>query len=368
MLDEDLKFAIGLTLIEGVGPVTAKKLIAYCGSAEAVFGEKKNKLVKIPDVGEYTARNVVKADVLDRAEKELAFIRKNKIDTHFYLEDSYPQRLKYCEDGPLVLFSLGKMNMNENKTVSIVGTRRPTGYGKSFCEKLVGELAEHGITVVSGLAYGIDISAHRACVQHNIQTIGVLAHGLDMIYPSAHRQTAKKMLENGGLLTEFLSHTNPDKENFPKRNRIVAGMTDATIVIETGKKGGSVITANLANDYNRDVFALPGRAGDEFSEGCNFLIKSNRAALFESAEDILKLMGWEKKAEKQKEQVQQKLLIALDENEKTIVDLLKEKGETQLDFIALATESPVSKISSLLLTLEFKGIVRSMPGKKYSLA
>lgn len=367
MLDEDLKFAIGLTLIEGVGPVTAKKLIAYCGSAEAVFSEKKNKLVKIPDIGEYTARNVVKSDVLDRAEKELIFIKKNKISTHFYLQDSYPQRLKYCEDGPLVLFSLGKMNMNENKMISIVGTRKPTEYGKSFCEKLVNELEEHHVTVVSGLAYGIDICAHRSCVQNNLPTIGVLAHGLDQIYPSVHRSTAKKMLENGGLLTEFLSKTNPDKENFPKRNRIVAGMTDATLVIETTRKGGSVITANLANDYNRDVYALPGRSGDEFSSGCNFLIKSNRAALFESAEDIVKMMGWEKKDEKKKKQIQQKLFMELDENEKRIVDHLKSNGDSQLDVIALQTESPVSKISSLLLTLEFKGIVRSMPGKKYGL-
>jgi len=367
VIDEDLKFAIGLTLIEGVGPVTAKKLIAYCGSAEAVFVEKKAKLVKIPDIGEYTARKVVKADVLDRAEKELIFIRKNKITPHFYLDDSYPQRLKYCEDGPLVLFSLGKMKMNENKIISIVGTRKPTEYGKSFCEKLVSDLAEQHVTVVSGLAYGIDICAHRACVQNNLPTIGVLAHGLDMIYPSAHRSTAKKMLENGGLLTEFLSKTNPDKENFPKRNRIVAGMTDATLVIETSVKGGSVITANLANDYNRDVYALPGRAGDEYSAGCNFLIKSNRAALFESAEDIVKMMGWEKKDEKNKKQVQQKLFMDLDENEKIIVDFLKEKGDSQLDVIAMETESPVSKISSLLLTLEFKGIVRSMPGKKYCL-
>lgn len=366
MLDEQLKYVIGLSLLEGVGPINAKQMIAYCGSAEAVFFEKKSGLMKIPGIGSYTASKVNHL-VFDRAEKEIEFIRKNKIKSHFYLDSSYPQRLKYCDDSPLLLFSLGDFDFNPNRSIAIVGTRTPSDYGKTICEELVAGLKPFDVTIISGLAYGIDVCAHRKCVEQNITTLGVLAHGLDRIYPSSHRNLAEKMLHQGGLVTEFISQTNPDRENFPKRNRIVAGMAEAIIVIETGIKGGSVITAMLGNDYNRDVFAFPGRSTDERSAGCNRLIKMNRAAMIECAEDFVQLMGWQNESLKKQAVVQTKMFVELSATEEKILQLMEQKGKTALDLIALDLDKPVSQISTLLLTLEFKGLVKSYPGKIFGL-
>lgn len=366
---DQLQYTIGLTQMEGIGNILAKRLISYCGSAEAVFKEKKSALAEIPGIGIYGANNVFNSKhVLERAEEEVKFIDRYKINAYTYYDERYPQRLKYCEDGPVVVFCKGAMDLNAQRMVSIVGTRHPTEYGKNLCEKLVDDLLAFDVCVVSGMAYGIDIIAHRTCVKNDMATIGVLAHGLDRIYPGSHKSTAEKMLKQGGLLTEFLSFTNPDRENFPKRNRIVAGMTDATIVIETGVKGGSMITANLANDYNRDVFAFPGQVHHEFSKGCNFLIRTNRAALMEGAEDLVKMMGWENTGKEKTAGVQQQLFIELDEDEKPIVEKLREKGHLQIDVLALETQLPVSKISIALLNLEFKGVVRSLPGKVYALS
>lgn len=364
--DERLIHTIGLGLLDGIGPVNARKLVAWCGSPEQVFREKKQNLMRTPGIGEITAK-AIHTSVLDRAEAELQFIRKNKIKACTYLHDDYPRRLRNCEDAPLVLFSLGRSNLNAEKIVSVVGTRNPSEKGKEICEKLIADLQGKGITVVSGLAYGIDICAHRAALKNDVPTVGVLAHGLDRIYPASHRSTAQKMLEQGGLLTEFISHTNPDRENFPKRNRIVAGMCDATIVIETAIKGGSVITAMLANDYNRDVFAFPGRPGDEKSSGCNRLIKLNRAALAENAEDILGLMGWNDGPQQKKKEVQALLFPDLEKDELIVYEWLKEKGESGIDLITTSLQWPMSKVSSLLLSLEFKSVVKSLPGKRYDL-
>ncbi|MFN3342860.1 MAG: DNA-processing protein DprA [Flavobacteriales bacterium] len=361
--DERLFYTIGLGLLEGIGPVNARKLIAFAGSAEQVFKQKRHQLMRTPGVGEVIA-SAIHTGVLERAEKEMEFIRRNKIRASTFLDSAFPQRLKNCEDAPLVLFSLGNTDFNTSRIVSIVGTRQPSEKGKEICATLVEQLAGKGITVVSGLAYGIDICAHRTSLQHAIPTVGVLAHGLDRIYPGAHRSTAEKMLEQGGLLTEFISETNPDRENFPKRNRIVAGMSDATIVIETGNKGGSIITAMLANDYNRDVFAFPGRPGDEKSSGCNRLIKIHRAALTENANDILLTMGWEENNSK-KNAIQIPLFPDLDPDEKTIYDLLHENNPTGIDALCMRSNWPMSKVSALLLTMEFKGVVKSFPGKLY---
>ncbi|MCE3228934.1 MAG: protecting protein DprA, partial [Bacteroidetes bacterium] len=251
---EELQFQIGLTLIDGIGDVHAKSLLAWCGSSRAVFEQKKQHLLKIPGIGEYTAKSIVKSkDVLVRAEEEVEFIRKYKIKPLFFTDEDYPSRLKYCGDSPIL------------------------DYGKEKTRELIEELKSTNALIVSGLAYGVDIWAHKAALDEDLETVGVLAHGLDRIYPQIHDKIAKKMLSQGGLLTDFMSGTNPDAVNFPKRNRIVAGMCDALVVVESKRQGGSLITATIANSYNKDVFAFPGRAGDVLAEGCNGLIKQNRA-------------------------------------------------------------------------------------------
>lgn len=367
MRQEDLKYIMALSEVKNVGPMNAKKLIAYCGSAEEVFKQKKSSLEKIPGIGEFTAKSLLKGRSFERVENELEFIKKNHISALTFLDKRYPQRLKNCEDGPIVIYTKGEMNLNSSRVVSIVGTRQPTEYGKEFTEKLIQVLKEIDVVVLSGLAYGIDVTTHRACVKNNISTIGVVAHGLDRIYPSVHTSLAEKMQKNGGILTEYMSNTNPDRENFPSRNRIVAGMADATIVIETSLKGGSIITANLANDYNRDVFALPGRITDEYSVGCNRLIRSNRAALMETPEDFIAAMGWQTTPNKKKD-IQAELFIELNEAEKGIIDILKLKGNAAIDILSIEAKIPMSHLSSTLLALEFKGAVRSLPGKIYTLA
>lgn len=367
MLSEDLKYMMALSLVDGVGPVNAKRLVAYCGSAEGVFKQKKSDLEKIPGVGTVISKAVIKSSTLDRAEKEIKFIEKNKIDVFSYLDKGYPQRLKNCEDGPIVIYQKGKMDTNVPRVVSIVGTRKPTEYGKEFTEKLVKELVAADVLILSGLAYGIDITAHRAAIQNKLQTVAVVAHGMDDVYPGVHRSVAEKMMHDGGMLSEYMSDTNPDKENFPARNRIVAGMSDAIIVIETALKGGSMITANLGNDYNRDVFALPGKITDEFSIGCNRLIRSNKAALIESPDDFIEAMGWQPQ-KKSKKMVQPELFLDLDETELKLIDILKSKGNTAIDLLSIESGLSMSRISATLLNLEFKGAIRSLPGKIYALA
>jgi DNA processing protein len=364
---DKIQHIIGLTLIDGVGHVLAKRMIAYCGGPKEVFEEKANKLLLVPGVGDFVARMVVNSKkVLERAEKEIEFCLRNNISIYSYFDENYPNRLKNCEDGPAFIFVKGNTNLNAQRIVSIIGTRDPTPYAKEFTEKLVKELVPFDITIISGMAYGIDITAHRSCLKNKIPTIGVVAHGLDRIYPQAHTNTATKMLENGAILSEFLTGNQPDKENFPKRNRVVAGMCDATIVIETGLKGGSMITARLANDYNRDVFAMPGKPNDEKSVGCNFMIKTNRAALFESANDIAQTMNWELPTNG-KPLTQTSMFIELTEEEKQVTDVLASKGKMMVDLISLELAQPVSKVSVTLLNLEFKGAVRSLPGKQYEL-
>lgn len=356
---------IALTLVPGVGDVAAKKLIAYCGSAEEVFKAKKNLLLKIPGMGEMTANSLVNQAVLSRADAELNFVLKHNIEVLFYLNDNYPKRLKHCADSPIILYFKGNANLNAEKIISIVGTRKASEYGKKNTQHLVEELSAQQVTVISGLAYGIDIYAHKAAVQHHVPTVAVLAHGLDRIYPPAHKATAEKMLEHGGLLTEFMSETNPDRENFPKRNRIVAGMADAVVVVEAAISGGALITAEIANTYNRDVFAVPGRLDDVYSEGCNRLIKTNKAALIESAKDIAYLLNWSR--ENQKPLAQQKLFMELNPEEEILVNVLREKGNSGIDDLMLLSEFTMSKVAGLLLTLEFNGVVKSLPGKVYQL-
>lgn len=364
-MEDDLKYKIGITLIEGFGDVLVKRLIAYCGSPEAVFKEKKSRLLRIPGVGAMNVKAIMEHNVMQRAEEEVAFVRKNNITPLFYSDAGYPQRLKHCEDAPVMLYCKGNMNLNAPRSLSVVGTRNATEYGLGICEKIIRDLSMQEVLIVSGLAYGIDICAHRAALLHKLPTVAALAHGLDRIYPPIHRETAKKMVENGGIISDFLSGTNPDKENFPKRNRIVAGLADAVLVIESALSGGSLITAEIANNYNRDVFAVPGTCGAEYSAGCHWLIKTNRATLVESAKDIEQALGWEKKESKTKN-VQKELFTELDGNEKVIVDILTANEKINIDSLSLEAKMPMSQVSALLLNLEFKGMVKSLPGKMYA--
>jgi len=367
-LHEDLVYQIGLTLIDGIGDVNAKNLLAYCGSAKDVFKEKKMKLQKIPGIGQTLANAVFHSKpVLKRAEEELIFIEKYKIRPLFFTDEHYPLRLKSCSDGPILLYYKGSANLNADKILAVVGTRRPSEYGKQLTEQLVNDLAGSGILVISGLAYGIDILAHRTALDSGLDTVGVLAHGLDRIYPGTHNTTAKRMLHQGGLLTEFMSLTNPDAVNFPKRNRIVAGLCDALVVVESKRSGGSLITATIGSSYNKDIFAFPGRAGESLSEGGNGLIKQNRATLIENAEDVLFAMQWQEKKAQDKKTKQIPLQISLNEDEHRIYNCFSNRTSIHLDELCQTTQLPVSKVSAVLLQLEFSNLIKSRPGKMYEL-
>lgn len=370
MIDETLKYKIGITLIKGIGCNLAKNLIAYVGSVESVFKESQQNLAKIPGIGTTLSSEIVSQQVLARAEQEIEFIVKNKIQPIYFTDRDYPFRLKECPDSPIMLYSKGNCDFNNGKFIGIVGTRNATETGKENCKKLIADLAATlpNSIIVSGLAYGVDICAHKASLDAGLPTIGVIGHGLDRIYPAAHRSTAVKMLQNGALLTEYLSKTNPDRPNFVQRNRIIAGMCDAIVVPESAVRGGALITAELANDYNRDVFAFPGRVTDEWSAGCNALIKNNKASLIESAEDILRFMSWEKHDAASAPIVQTALFLDLSNDEQAIACALRQNPEgIQLNELAIRLEKPVSKISSSLLEMEFKGVVKCLPGNLYKI-
>lgn len=347
--------------------MNARNLLSYCGSAEEVFSSKVSSLINIPGIGSVTAKAIRQKASLERAENELAFIDKYKIQTFFITDPCYPARLKNCSDAPLMLYFKGKANLNSSKVISVVGTRNSTEYGKEICRQLISGLSLHKPLIVSGLAYGIDSIAHKECLKNSVQTVGVLGHGLDRIYPAVHRSLAEKMLTCGGLLTEFPSTTNPDRENFPKRNRIIAGMSDATVVVEASIKGGALITAELANSYNRDVFAYPGNINEEFSAGCNFLIKTNRANLISRVEDLEYLLGWSEMKSKQRKP-QLSLMLNLSADEQNIVDILAEKDSIAIDELAIRSQMAQSKLAVIILAMEMQGIIICLPGKCYKLA
>ncbi|MGF1924010.1 MAG: DNA-processing protein DprA, partial [Bacteroidia bacterium] len=317
-----LVYNIALTLIKNVGSRQAKKLLNTFGSAEAVFAAKKAKLLEIEGIGEKIASSILNTDALVKAEKQVAFIKKHKIEVLFYTDNNYPKRLRECYDAPILLYFRGEANFNQERVIGIVGTRNATTYGKQLCKSLVELLKPYGVLIISGLAYGIDITAHKESLNLNIPTVGVLGHGLDRIYPAAHSEIARNMTKGGGLLTEFLPETNPDKENFPKRNRIIAGLCDVLVVVEASRKGGALITADIANSYFKDVYAFPGRTNDLYSEGCNFLIKTNRAGLINDPKDLVFYMGWEEEG-RSSVNTQATLPLNLSPVEQQIVDALK---------------------------------------------
>ena len=364
MNDTELLHLLALLKIDGVGDIVAKKLINHCGSAENIFKTKASQLEAIDGVGQVLIKNLKRNSVFKLAEAEMDYIKENNINILYYQDDNYPNRLKHCIDSPVLLFTSGTIDFTNRKIISIVGTREITSYGIDFCKKLIEDLAPLNPIIVSGFAYGVDIVAHKAAMDNNLQTIGVIAHGLNQVYPKVHKKYVAKMEENGGFLTEFWSSSNPEKENFVKRNRIVAGMSEATIVIESAEKGGSLITANLANDYNRDVFAVPGRTSDKFSQGCNNLIKTQRAHLLTSAADILYILNWELQ-QKEEKIIQKQLFVSLDDNEQKTYDYLHLNGKKELDTIALQCDFPVFRMSSILLNMELKGVIRPLPGKLF---
>jgi len=369
MIDpESLKYQLALTMIPKVGGITAKKLIAYCGSVEGVFQEKRANLLKIPGIGENLAKAISGNDFFKEAEKEIIFIEKNDIQPLFFTDAGYPSRLKHCDDGPVLIFYKGRAKLNASKVVAIVGTRSITDYGRQKCAEIIEGLKKYNPLILSGLAYGVDAKAHKTALDFELETVGVLGHGLDRIYPPLNKPLADRMLStNGGLLTDFVSGTKPDRENFPKRNRIIAGMADVLIVIEAAITGGALITATIANSYNRDVFAVPGRTIDPYSQGCNLLIKTLKASLAENAADIEYTMGWEEENKRKSKNQQHLLFVDIDDHERVIVDLLKQHGDVSFDFLVQNGGFGFSKTSSILLALEFKGVVGNQPGKIYRL-
>lgn len=359
-------YAIGLTIIPGIGQITAKKLISYCGSVQAVFKEKNTNLRRIPGIGDVLANSISKQNVLHQAEKELAFIERYQIQTLYFQEDKYPNRLKQCIDAPVVLFVKGNSLPEGPRILSVVGSRNATSYGKEVCRKLLESLRDDNVIIISGLAYGIDTCAHKASLDNGLVTFGVLAHGLDRIYPSANKKMAEKMIRQGGLITDFISGTNPDRENFPSRNRVIAGLADAVLVVEAAERGGALITADLANSYNREVFAIPGRWNDSYSAGCNTLIRDNRAALVQNPEDLKFMMAWQE--EKKKKTIQpQQLFVSLLPDEEILVRILQENGECGIDLLRMASGLSNGKIANALLNLELQSLIIALPGKQYRL-
>lgn len=365
-MDDLIYHTIALSKINLVGPKTAKLLVSYAGGVEEVLKLTKKELLKIPGIGEKIVNNILSENHFKEAAKEMKFLEKHDIKALHYLNSDYPQRCLHFDDAPLILFYRGSVDLNHHRTVSIVGTRKPTEYGKSSCEKLVEGLQAFSPLIISGLAYGVDATAHRKATEIGIPNIGVLGHGMDRIYPAANRKLAQRMVDNGGLLTEFTSGVGPERENFPMRNRIIAAMSDAVIVVESARKGGSIITALFANSYNKDVFAIPGRTDNEFSQGCNSLIKQNKAHLLESAADIGYIMRWEEEIDHSMP-IQASLILDLDEDEQRIYDLLKTSKKQHIDILSQELKLPLSRLSSIMLNMEFKGLIKSHPGKQYSL-
>jgi DNA processing protein len=361
-------YEIGLTLLPYVGPITAKTLVSYCGSAEAVFKASKKELLKIPGIGPAVAESVRSQTALSVAENELVFIEKHAVEAVFYTDPRFPNRLKQCADSPAILYFKGSSAqlLDSERIVAIVGTRQPSDYGRAVCEELIEGLKVYNPLIVSGLAFGIDVTAHRKAVQIDVPNIGVMGNGLSSIYPAVHRSIAVKMVENGGLLTEFISSTKPDRENFPMRNRIIAGLCDVLVVVQTAASGGSIISANLAIQYGREVCAVPGNIKDPKSTGCNQLIKIGSAQLIETAEDIAEAMRWPEPGKPQV--VQKQLFVDYSPQEKKVYDLILAQPEIPIDLLSSQAQLTPGELASIVLNLEFKGIIRTLPGKRYILS
>lgn len=364
MTENELLFTLALQHVPNIGDITAKRLINHCGSAEAVLKEKNHNLLKIDGIGSIILSDLHKPHHIKEAEKELIFIKENDIQVLYFEEPNYPEKLKHCIDGPMVLFKTGNINLKKQRIISIVGARKITTSGIAFCEELIDKLAIYNPVIVSGFAYGTDITAHKAAIKNNLQTIGCLAHGLNHIYPAVHKKYMVDVEKNGGFFTDFWSSASFDRNNFLKRNRVIAGLSEATIVIESAEKGGSLVTADIANSYNRDVFSVPGRTTDSQSVGCNNLIKQQKAHLLSTPLDVPYILNWKLEDDK-KPAIQKQLFVELDITEKIIYNHLKDNEKQQLDMIAIHCELPIYKVASVLLNMELKGVIRPLPGKLF---
>ncbi|MCB9081230.1 MAG: DNA-protecting protein DprA [Lewinellaceae bacterium] len=356
---DELLYELALTKIPKVGAKTGRVLLSYCGSARQVFSASAQALSRIPGIGPTLNAAIRSPEPLRKAEAELSLLEQTGVEAISYRNPRYPERFKQIPDAPLVLYLQGNVDLNPSRSIAVVGTRKPSSYGLACCEALIDGLAPYQPLIVSGLAFGIDICAHRRALDRQMPTVAVLGHGLGHLYPAAHQDTARRLRKSGGLLTEYGWHTSPEKEQFPMRNRIVAGLCDALVVVETGERGGSMITAQLASGYYREVFAVPGRLNDPSALGCNLLIRDNMAALITSAEDIARGLRWDDTG------IQQQLFVELTPAEKLIVDLLPQTGECGIDDLALQVGKPGSALAATLLDLELKGVIKSLPGKRY---
>ena len=363
-MNTKLFYKVALTKIPGIGPIHTRKLVEHFQDPELIINASTDSLMEVEGIGKKLAEAITQKKYLKNVEKELKWCASNEVRPLYFMDDDYPEKLRFLTDSPILLYLKGKCNLQHKRNVAIIGTRRASPTGKINCEKLIEGLKKYDVQIISGMAYGIDICAHRNSLEQNIPTLGVLAHGLNQIYPPSHRNIAVEMLDKGGLLTEFSIADGPEKEHFPMRNRIVAGLCDALIVVESGIKGGSIITTEYANTYNRDVFAIPGRLNDKYSQGCNRLIKINKASLLESAEDLAYIMGWQRKSIAEK---QQEFFVELNEKEQEVVETLNINGECSFDKLAFEVQSQNSQLATLLLNLEFKGIIKSIPGNRFIL-
>lgn len=361
----ELRYTLALQRTPNLGDISAKKLLRKMGAAEEIFKEKKSNLAKIDGIGLLRLKEINLKRQLEEADEELRFIEDNNIEFSYFTDKNYPENLKHCIDGPILIFHRGNIDLVGKKIISIVGTRKITSYGNTFCQDLIEELAPLNPVIVSGLAYGVDICAHKAAIENNLQNIACLAHGLNQVYPKSHKRYVGEIEKNGGFITEFWSSDAFDRNNFLKRNRVIAGLSEATIVIESAEKGGSLVTADIAHSYNREVFAVPGRATDSQSRGCNNLIKQQKAQVLTSAADIIYMLDWDLKQTQKPKQTQ--LFVELDEEEKIIFRFLKEKDKELLDIIAIACNIPAYKTASVLMNMELKGVVRPLPGKLFQL-
>ncbi len=359
---------LALTFISGIGAVLSKQLISYAGSPEKVFEANKSKLLRIPNIGEVLAEQIVQQgrQALLKAEIEVQKAEKEGVTMLSYLDKAYPQRLKQLEDAPTILFYKGKADLNHHRIISLVGTRQATDYGRKVTEEIVADIKKYNPIIISGLAYGIDITAHRAALKNGLETIAVFGSGLDIVYPSVHKSTAQLIENQGGLLSEYPLGTKPDPRQFPERNRIVAGLSDAVIVVEAAETGGALITARIANQYNREVFAVVGNINNKYSMGCNLLIKKHEAHIYTSAVDLIESLQW-KEGEEASKIIAKKLTLDLDADEQKVYDLLIKNQEMHLDEIGWQSQLGVSKVASVLLAMEFKNLVKALPGKKFVL-
>jgi len=364
MTEKELLYYVALQKAKGIGAVLAKRLIKTAGSAEAVFKTPENRLGKTFGISSKILSALHDKTLLEKAEKEVEYILYHRIRFTGFTDEAYPKRLLETHDAPILLFSKGNIVWDDRPAIGIVGTRKMTAYGKRFIERFIKDISPYNPVIISGFAYGVDITAHLEAMHHGLQTIAVMAHGIDQTYPHPHRTYVERVLENGGFYTEFHHDELPLRENFISRNRIVAGMSDAVIVVESAKKGGALITADMAFSYGREVFAVPGRFDDIWSEGCNMLIRNNKAAILNNANDLVYYLNWSNRTDSKKPKaVQTRMSFDLEGEEKTVYDYLKEKGKSLLDTISVETGIPVYKLSGILLNMELQGVVNPLPGK-----